>query len=117
MSQYVFKHKVPQIEFSLHAYLEEPGGEALCYNYVMGSRYPIAHNDLVKNRLFGSEMWGGKVVLIRPCSDLFSSYWETIGSVSSTSISSSRMLAPRSFRNSDLQGSPCPWRDLHRTLG
>ena len=39
----------------------------------MGGRHPIAHRNLMQDKVFRGEMCGTKVVLIRPSSDLSSS--------------------------------------------
>ena len=79
----MFKHKLPYIEFSLHAYLKEQGGEAFRYSCSIGNWQPIAYGDLVQNIVYGGEMRGGKVVIIRPCYDLSSNdygdHWINVG--------------------------------------
>ena len=70
----MFKHKLPQIKFSLHAYLEKKGGEALQYSYAMGSRQPIAHSDLIHDIVFGGERREEESKLKWPRSYLSPSY-------------------------------------------
>ena len=69
MSHNVFKHQLTQIEFSFHADLENQGSKALYNPHVMSYRQPFSYYDLVKDRVFGGDMEGTKVVLLRPCFD------------------------------------------------
>ena len=61
---YMYEHNLSQIKFSFHAYLEEQGGEALQYSFAVGSRQPIAHGDLMKDRVYGGKMRGEESKLI-----------------------------------------------------
>ena len=65
---------LPRLNFFLHTYLEEQGGEALRYSCAVGSRKPIAHSNLVQDRVVRGEIKVEDLKLVYPRLDLFSNY-------------------------------------------